>query len=575
MFKSNLFRKIVLLIIVMLIPIIALYFYANRTSSEVLRQELNQSNMNQLVFFQDQLSTRFDTLASWTNLLTHDPDIKSFQDIYLQDKQLNLDSINLIKRIQDKISLQQSSSNWKSKLYIYSPSLSRVVTERDAGYYRKEDIAVKHGWQVQPYQNGEETSYLFSWSATAPFLTAAQSENANTIIKVEFDSSNIQDMLDGFKTGGHRDPFYYNASLGVIFNRTADRPFIQKLIRQLQDKPMPEVENRTVRLRDQNYTVNIVKSQTTGWYMVDYLPLSEIMKPIGDSNRLFYYSIGALLLMSFLAAYLLYSQVQVPLKQLIYGFQRLKAGDYNFRINVKGNNEFSFLSLRFNSMVEQIQELFERVYLEQIHVKEARLKQLQSQINPHFFYNCFSFITSMAKLRKHEAVVAMSNSLSRYYRYTTRQERDLVPLEEELDFVKYYMEIQTMRMNRLVYDIDLPDKCRRMELPPLLIQPLVENAVLHGIEPQADKGVIRIFVSLEHQRMKVVVEDNGKGMTGEELLQLENRLSSPLDETMGCGLWNVQQRLRLRFGETAQLSFRKSELGGLGAMLTWDIDEKL
>ncbi|MCZ4142000.1 two-component sensor histidine kinase, partial [Escherichia coli] len=168
----------------------------------------------------------------------------------------------------------------------------------------------------------------------------------------------------------------------------------------------------------------------------------------------FYGSMIFLLITGAFVAYLLYVQVQMPVKQLIRGFQRLKQEDYSVRIKPKGKNEFSFLSERFNSMVEKIQQLFEHVYLEQIHVREARLKQLQSQINPHFFYNCFSFITSMAKLKRVDAVVAMSHNLSRYYRYTTRQERDLVPLREEIEFVTCYLEIQQMRMERIRYTVE-------------------------------------------------------------------------------------------------------------------------
>ncbi|MDO7907918.1 sensor histidine kinase [Paenibacillus sp. JX-17] len=560
----------------MLIPIIGLYFYSNHTASDVVRKELNESNMNQLVFFQNQVNSNIDILASWPNLLIHDPDVKSFQEIYLNNEHLNLDGINLIKRIQDKISLQQSSSNWRGNLSVYSPSLQRVVTEQDARSYSAKELqpSARAGWQVQRYESSGDTAYLFSWYTAAPFTNHVDPKAANTIIKVEFDSSNIQEMLDRFKSDGRRDPFYYRQDQGIIYNHSADRPFIRDLVAQLKGSPLKKMENRTVEMDGQSYTVSLVRSQVTGWYMIDYLPLSEIMKPIASSNRLFYFSVGILLLMSILAAYLLYSHVQVPLRQLIYGFHRVTGADYSYRMHVEGNNEFSFLSSRFNSMVEQIQELFEKVYLEKIHVREARLKQLQSQINPHFFYNCFSFITSMAKLRKHEAVVAMSHSLSRYYRYTTRQERDLVPLEEEMEFVKHYLEIQTMRMNRLTYDMYVPENCRKLQIPPLLIQPLIENAILHGIEPHAEEGIVRILVSRDGDCIRVIVEDNGGGMDKEDLLRLETRLNEPMDEHMGCGLWNVQQRLRLRFGDTAGIFFSRSELGGLRAQLVWTLPEE-
>lgn len=573
MSKYNLFTKIVVLIVIMLIPILILYVYSNRTTTGVLRDELNTSNMNQLVFFQQQVNTSIDLLSSWPNLLINDPDILSFNDSDLQGGYLNLDGINLVKRIQTKLSIQESSSNWKSRLTIYSPSLHRMVSSNASERYKDADLeqTVKPGWQVRKAGTADGERFVFSWVSVSPYTLTPRPREAAMIIKVEFDSRNIEDMLDKFKSDGRREPFYYKKDTGKIYNRTANRPLTEELIKRLEQEELKDIEIRTVEVRGQPYTVGIVRSDTIGWYLIDYMPLSDILQPIHRSNRLFYTSIACLLLMSCLAAYLLYVQVQVPVKQLIAGFQRLKHGDYSVRVKPKGRNEFSFLSVRFNLMVGQIQELFEKVYMEKIHVREARLKQLQSQINPHFFYNCFSFITSMAKLQNVQAVIAMSHNLSRYYRYTTRQERDLVPLSEETEFVTNYLEIQKMRMNRLHYTVEIPPPMRKLNIPPLVIQPLVENAVLHGIEPHRNASTIRVTGEYGGGMAKIVVEDDGGGLTMGELAALETKLSRPLDEEMGCGLWNVNQRMRLRFGEEAGLLFSVSPLGGLKVTLQWPL----
>ncbi|WP_339244248.1 histidine kinase [Paenibacillus sp. FSL R10-2796] len=560
MYRYNLFTKIVSIMVIMLIPITILYFYSNKTTTDVLRTELNTSNNNQLSFFQNQVESNMELLSSWPILLIHDPDILSLKDTYLEKGRLNLDTINLIKRIQTKISIQESSSNWKSKLYLYSPSIHRMVSENDAKLYEDEDLKreVKSGWHVEKIEGQEGDRFVFSWFSFTPFMSEFAPEKVKTVMKVEFDSRNIEDMLDKFKSDGRRDPFYYKQGTGLIFNRSADKVLAKELVDRLEETQLKPSENRTVKIEGESYSVNIVYSDKMGWYLIDYMPLTEILHPILTSNRLFYFAISALLLMSCLVAYLLYVQVQVPIRLLVGGFQRLKQGDYSARVEIKGKNEFSFLSGRFNSMVEQIQMLIENVLMEKIHVREARLKQLQSQINPHFFYNCFSFITSMAKLDNMGAVVGMSHSLSRYYRYTTRQERDLVALSEEVEFVNHYLEIQKMRMSRLRYEINIPPQMRKRELPPLVLQPLVENAVIHGIEPVAKEGLVRITGSCAGREMTLTVEDDGQGMTPEEIIELENKLSRAMDEEMGCGLWNVHQRMRLRFGETSGLRISPS-----------------
>ncbi|WP_052723731.1 sensor histidine kinase [Paenibacillus wulumuqiensis] len=573
-YRYNLFTKMIILLVVMLIPIILLYTYSNQTTTNVLGQELNQSNMNQLSFFQNQVNTNIELLSSWPNLLIHDPDVVSFNDMYLQNGYLNLDSINLVKRIQSKLAIQESSSNWRAHLSIYSPSLQRLVTDSDAASI---DPAVAaqdfhSGWQVTRVPDATSSAparFVFSWTSISPYNATVDSSDISTVIKVEFDSGNIQDMLDKFKSDGRRDPFYYNPEFGTIYNRSADHRLTDALISSMHEQSLGEVESRTVNVNHQSYMVNAVRSEVTGWYMIDYIPLNDILQPIQDSNRLFYLSVIILLLMSFIAAYLLYAQVQVPMRQLIVGFNRLKQEDYSVRITPRGRNEFAYLSDRFNSMVSQIQTLFEHVYLEKIHVREARLKQLQSQINPHFFYNCFSFITSMAKMNNQQAVIAMSQNLSQYYRYTTRQERDLVPLSEEMDFVCNYLAIQQMRMARLQYSIELEDALQSVLIPPLMIQPLVENAVIHGVERYSSAGQIRVTGRREGEYWLFSIEDDGKGMDPEAMHHLQASLEEPLGEEMGCGLWNVHQRMQLRFGEGAGVTLSPSPLGGLQVTLRW------
>lgn len=570
--KYNLFKKMIVWIVIMLLPIVGFYAYANHTSTDVIGSELNQSNTNQLIFFQNQVNTQIDMLAVWPNLLLQDPDISGFKDIFKDQTYLDLTTINLVKRVQTKLRIQESSSNWRSSLLIYSPVLGRVVSSSDLWKMEPGELGVslQPGWRVERVAGEHGDQFQFTWRTAYPYSAFLDPSNANIIIEVRFDSRNIVDMLDRFKNDGRGDPFYYHPHEGRIHNRTADRDVADLLIEQIeQDDHSLPTESRTLSVNGEQYLVNLVQSSTTGWYLIDYIPLKEVLRPIDQMNRFFYVFMALILLVSSGAAYLLYAEVQVPIKRLVQSFQRLKNGDYSTRLMRRGNNEFSYVYERFNLMVEQIQDLFQRVYLEKLHVKEARLKQLQSQINPHFFYNCFSFISSMAKLGNTDAVVSMSQQLSKYYRYTTRQERDMVPISEELDFVISYLAIQKMRMKRLEYRLELPNELKELEVPPLLIQPIVENAVLHGVEPISAASTIQIRVYWAGAWVHVEVEDDGRGMEEEEMLALQRKLGSPMDEEMGCGVWNVHQRSQLRFGQGAGLTFSRSVLGGLQVRISW------
>lgn len=570
----SLFKKIMRITIIMLIPIIGLYVYSNKTSTDVLRTQLHESSRNQLQFFQQQMDSTIHLISMWPNLLIYEPDISELKDNFQMDNDyLDLKTIELMKRIQKKISIQENSINWDSNVMIYSPSLRQVLTASSVYGYNHADVKkrLKQGWQIRKVrQNDGKVQHYFSLITVTPYSSFHSPEDANLIIEVEFTSDNIVRMLDSFHGDGHRNPFYYIDKGSVIYNSGSDHRLIDELLQKLTISELATSYEQVVKLQGESYLVNMERSTTTGWMLVDYLPLSEVLSPVKQSNLLFYYSVIALVMMSIVVVYLLYVQVQVPINQLVISFQKLEDEDYSIRLQPKGKGEFSFLFTRFNSMAAQIQDLFQRSYLEQIHIREAKLKQLQSQINPHFIYNCFSFISSMAKLENYKAIIKMSENLSDYYRYITRQERDFVTLKEEIELVVNYLDIGMMRMNRLHYTIHMPVSLEQLSIPPLVIQPLVENAMIHGVEPHLDAGEIMITVEERLDGMIAIsVEDDGEGLSEIAMHALQKRMDFPMNEDMGCGLWNVHQRLHLRYGEQAGINLSRSTLGGQCVTLCW------
>lgn len=231
-------------------------------------------------------------------------------------------------------------------------------------------------------------------------------------------------------------------------------------------------------------------------------------------------------------------------------------------------NEFHFLLVGFNDMAKQIEELIQNVYLEKISSRDANLKQLQSQINPHFLYNCFTLIRSLTRLGEKETVMQLTMHLSKYYRYTTHSERQTAELREEIDLVNSYLAIQAIKVQDLKYEIDIPAEFAKLELPRLILQPLVENAVLHGIEP-VGSGLIRVSATSNDQYNVIKVEDDGIGLTDEQLASLQREIVMPPIEDKGCALWNTRLRMQLQFGPKAGLRILRKEEGGLEVQLFW------
>ncbi|WP_165971997.1 sensor histidine kinase [Paenibacillus piri] len=566
--KRNTFRRMVLIIFLLLIPIACVYMFSHQVSVNVLRDEIQVNLLNRQQFFISQVDAAVDQLSMFPVIVGHDPFIREYVD-----KKFNhvMEKLLLQSRVIEKLGYQSASSEWTNELNIYLAEEKQVLsstifaTYTDA--YMKQPI--KATWTFDK-GNGKPFNESFIRQITEP-ASAASLDQARAVYEVRFSAENLRSMLDHFKSGGKGDPFLYIPGMPGIFNHSVNPVLAGSLIGQLDEQTIEtETGNRVLELGTDKYLVNYVKSRTLGWYLVDYVPLQQTLLPITKSRNFFYVSIGLLLVAGMVAAYLLYRHVQKPIAKLTQGVLQLKLGVYSARIDYQPNNEFDFLIRRFNDMAREIQELIEKVYAEQLRSREATLKQLQAQINPHFLYNCLYFISNMAMLEDKHAVVAMANNLGDYYRYTTRAEKQQVTVREELQLVTHYLTIQNLRMERVSFEIDVPEAMMSLIIPRLLLQPLVENAVIHGLERKTGKGLIRIYGETDGSGHCITIEDNGVGVSKERLAELQHELDIPMSEQMGYGMWNVHQRLRHRFGTSAGLELSAAGDGtGFKSIVKW------
>lgn len=560
----SIYNRILLLLAALLSPVLLMNGYSNQVSEDVLDQQIQSSNYNQLSYFLSLIDASINRLKLNAIVLSNDPSVKEFAAIPFLREPLENQKIRSL--LQDKINLQALSYDWTDRISIYSVTTQEVIstdpqTKYDEAYLRNN---VSAGWV---YKGGPPFKPGFYSYVTGPFTSQAELDRANLIVEVSLSEDKIQTMLDEFKASGRGDPFLYSGSYSYIGNRSRDETLIREVIGRLLNRSVEDPPTFTLQLNGKGYLVNTIQSKTTGWSLVDYVSLEDVLAPINHSRTLFRIGLAVLCAMAFLTSYGLYRQVQRPIRTLIMAVKRLKSGDYSFRLKALPQNEFAFLFMQFNEMTATIQELMEKVVVEKLHTREAVMKQLQSQIDPHFLYNCLGFIANMTKLRNEDAVLAMAYNLSDYYRYTTRLEKKEATLREELKMVTHYLEIQNLRMNRIRYEIEIPDDMLDMRVPLLLLQPIVENSVVHGIQKKIGSGMIRIAGKQEGMNAIITVEDDGPGLDEAGRRQLERKVREALDEEVGCGMWNVHRRLAYFFGEGAGLYFEPSPLGGLRTLL--------
>lgn len=568
-YRLNIFNKILIMVMLLLIPILLLYSFSNRTANQVIQEEIQSSNLNHLTFFLYQIDSAIENLSMFPVILSLDPHIRE----YVQRRGTTAaESLKAESRITEKLGLQSVSSSWSNDLTLYIPKDRKVVSTNiylnGAGRNRSWQDRIHMSWAYERDESRGEPADTFVREIGEPTNVRSFSQ-ANAVYQIRFPVQNISNLLDVSKKDKQSDPFFYHPEHDPILNSSSQRSTVAAIKEMLQGQTLADSGQQRIVIDEQQVLVSYVKSRQLGWYLVDYVPEQRILSPITKTRNLFYGSMGLLLVMSVLASFLLYRNVQIPIKNIIRSVQRMKRGDLSARINYRSKNEFQYLIQRFNEMAEQIQKLVEVVYAEKISSREAALKQLQSQINPHFLYNSLFFMINSAKMEDRDSVIAMGENLAEYYRYTTRVENQSVRLKDEIDLVENYLSIQNMRMQRLEYDISVPEDMLEEPVPRLLLQPIVENAIIHGIEFRLGGGKISITGEQDETTNRIIVEDNGVGMSEDELQKLRAKLLKNMSEEIGCGVWNVHHRLIYQFGEKSGLTFQHVSGGGLRVILNW------
>lgn len=310
---------------------------------------------------------------------------------------------------------------------------------------------------------------------------------------------------------------------------------------------------------DRLYTIS--RSEKTGWIVVGVSYLSELMKGANKARNL--YLIIALLLFAaaLLLAYLLSDAITRPITALEKSMKEVEKGNFEHAaLEVCAENEVGRLSQSFNIMTEEIQNLMEQSRHEQRIKRKYELKALQAQINPHFLYNTLDSIIWMAEWGKTQEVVQMTSSLARLLRRSISNEREVVTVAEEVEYTQDYLTIQKMRYkDKLEYEILVEQEISQEGIVKLILQPLVENAIYHGIKYKEGKGMIRIRGFRQEDRIVLQVEDDGSGMDEETLTHIFEKHTKDT-KSNGVGLKNVNERLQLYYGTEYGLKY-ESKIG--------------
>ncbi len=321
----------------------------------------------------------------------------------------------------------------------------------------------------------------------------------------------------------------------------------------------------TFRHKGRNYFAVYESSSYLGATLAVYVREEALTEKADRIQRLFLLfslAAGLIVLVSMLSAF---KFVQQPMLRLIRALRQMEKGNLNVEITHRREDEYGFVFTRFNGMVRNLNQLIDQAYKQQILTQQAELKQLQSQINPHFLYNTYFVLYNLAMSEDYDNVKQFTRQLGAYFQFITRNAADDVPLRAEADHARTYCEIQSLRFwNRLTVDFkELPEIFADLLVPRLILQPILENAFEHGLADKKADGRLSVEFLLSEIGLEIVVEDNGPPLADSDVARLNERLTSEAPASETTAILNIHRRLRPKFGEASGLIFRHGGEGGL------------
>lgn len=397
---------------------------------------------------------------------------------------------------------------------------------------------------------------------------SSSTELPRCILLIFLDTNQIRSDLKELQTSESEGSFFYNEGTGILLSGTDKEKLEKNIFQSLRRDDVGEYLGvQRVWAEEGWYLVTVGGRGSLGVF-VQYSEEFSVMHAI----YAFRWMMGILIVVMIAMAvfFIIYQRraIYTPIHILLQAFSKLESGDWSGSIHYVRRDEFGQLYDGFNKMKERIHTLIEEVYVQKNLAQKAQLKQLQAQINPHFLYNSFFILSRRIKRGDVENAVYLAEHLGDYFRFLTRNESDDIALHREVEHAKSYAAIQSARFSdRICVEFgELPKDVEGIEVPRLILQPLLENAFGHGLYNKEENGMLKIsFVQTEEQIM-IHVEDNGEELS-EEKLQHLCEATEAKDDGKITGLINIHKRLQYYFRNKGGLIFSRSNLGGLKVTL--------
>lgn len=560
---SSIFKKIMAAFLAALLPLMAITWMINEKGSNHIRTEISESVLNTTRFYMDSLDKEADRIIRYLPNYVMDNDL---MEIATTGKEMSsYERSRKILDIQRRLELMKNSSPFIKEAKAYIPIIQRTILSNNYETHLNEEEYSAMGQQAKQYE--EPFIYWENRFYITMQYPASTVRKPLYIVGIELSASRINETLSqiGESRGGQTALFNLERGWDI---KSGVEP---ELFGKMKDFALMKREQQsnegydTIVYKGKRYLTVYKYSSFWNSYSITCIPEDSLLGSLEMYRTLFWWACALAVCIVLFFTYFLLRFIYRPLMKLVYSFRRVQQNRLEPMVIDRGADEFGYLYQAFNDTVRSLKTLIEENYEGQIRNQRSELKRLQSQINPHFLYNCFFVLCRLIKSdSQKEKAYQFCLYIGQYFQFITRNDEDEIPLEQELEHSRTYVEMQTICYGEridVLFEGDAPAVTR---VPRLILQPIIENAYKHALGNSIEPGELWVHLERKDQNLYMYVEDNGKSITDEQMEALRKKLrysSNQMEET--TGLLNVHRRIQLRYGEEYGITVSRSQLGGL------------
>ncbi|GIO88750.1 histidine kinase [Paenibacillus faecis] len=562
MFFANLSMQkklVVIFIFLISLPITYVSYASYRANSSVVLASATTSAGQLTDNAMDKVDRYIADLKRYTMLPLYNKDVQKYLDQQGTDWDKS-SAVNMflmyLTNTKEEISAVYMMDHYGSIFYYNKPGLNELYPHERVAEWRQRTREAG----VAPVLTGTQSIRVNGTAQRQVFTVMRSIQSVSTlqdigIIAIDVDIGLFEEIITPLNEVTHGDALILDERGRVVYNKN-----LGQLGKDLAGSPLLTQATGTkgsfrLEIEGKPYMAVYTVSSHTGWKTIVYIPLEELLAPMKQSRNTMLIMALSIIGFALLVAIFISYALTKPLKRTVQLMKQVQRGKLDVFVNVKYNDEIGMLGSHFNRMIGRIRDLLQEVYETEKSKQKADMLALQNQINPHFIYNTLESIRMLAELNDDDQVAELTYLLGQLLRYSITRSDEIVTVRRELEHVENYLKLLQIRFpGKIGYRFIVPEACMHLPLIKLVFQPVVENAMFHGLEKQEEPGTITIRGWFENSDVLFSVQDNGVGMSAERLASLNESLSDGKIDKFGIGLRNVNERLRLYYGESSSLA---------------------